>query len=284
MNDHHLIPTSLGDEAPPAPALHTVHVEADGRRVDGLGCGDSAYIPDVFSAEETEAMLQRLLPGGEVTYQQWYHMPDRKHPDRPLRPLARIKVAMATPRDDGSGLVPHYRFPVNDQDRYGVVAPMTPTVEAVRLRLEALTGEHLNHAVVLLYRDGNDSIGFHKDKTLDLDPEAPIVSVTLGAARPLLLRDDIFQPTVQHQVRFEAGAVFVLGPRTNREMYHAIPRVEDGGYVGPRVSLTFRRARTFKDAAGRIVGQGAEFQTANWPVALKGAHRFDDALDRAPSA
>lgn len=277
MTDHSILPTSLGDVPAPVAELRTVTMTSRGVAARGLGAGDSSYFPGVFSAEEADAMLARLLPGGEIPYQQWYHMPDPKHPRRALKPLSRIKVAMAVP--DERGWVPHYRFPVNDQHRYGVMAPMTPTVDAVRQRIEALTGEQFNHAVALVYRGGDDCIGFHKDKTLDLDPTAPIVSVSLGAERPLRLRDDIFKPTVQHELIFEHGAVFVLGPRSNVELYHAIPRLEGESSVGPRVSLTFRRALTFRDAGGRLHGQGARYESLNWPTELRGLHRLDVALD-----
>jgi hypothetical protein len=279
ITDHSLIPTALGDGPAPTAAACTVRVAAGGQPVHGLGAGDSAYFPGVFSADEADAMLSRLLPGGELPYQQWFHMPDRKRPGRALKPLSRIKVAMAVP-EAGSGRIPHYRFPVNDQHRYGVLAPMTPTVDAARRRLEALLGEHFNHAVALVYRGGDDCIGFHKDKMLDLDPTAPIVSVSLGAVRPLHLRDDIFEPTVQHELHFEHGAVFVLGPRTNARYFHAIPRCDSADAIGPRVSLTFRRAQTFRDADGRLHGQGARYASLNWPTELQGLHRFDDDLEK----
>jgi hypothetical protein len=277
LTDHSLVPTSLGDSPPPTAALHTVVVAARATPTHDLGAGDSAYHPGIFTRAEADALLARLLPGGEIGYQQWHHMPDRKRLDRALRPLSRIKVAMAVPGDDG--LIPHYRFPVNDQHRHGVLAPMSPTVDAVRRRVEELTGERFNHAVALVYRGGEDSIGFHKDKLLDLDPAAPIVSVSLGAVRPLQLRDDIFKPTVQYELQFEHGAVFVLGPRTNAAYYHAIPRLDEGASTGARVSLTFRRALTFRDAAGRLHGQGERYQSLNWPTELHGIHRLDD-LDR----
>jgi alkylated DNA repair dioxygenase AlkB len=273
MNDHSLIPTSLGDVPAPAAALRTVSMASGAAPARGLGAGDSSYFPGVFLKEEADAMLARLMPGGEIPYQQWFHMPDPKHPRRALRPLSRIKVAMAVP--DERGWVPHYRFPVNDQHRHGVIAPMTPTVDGVRRRVEALTGERFNHAVALVYRDGGDCIGFHKDKTLDLDPTAPIASVSLGAVRPLRLRDDIFTPTIEYELLFEHGAVFVLGPRSNTEFYHAIPRLEGPSPTGPRVSLTFRRALTFRDAEGRLHGQGARYESLNWPAELKGLHRLD---------
>lgn len=91
-------------------------------------------------------------------------MPDQKHPLQPLLKLKRIKRALANPTADG--LVPHYRFPVNDQNRYGVVSPMPPGLERLRARVESRTGVAYNHSVVLLYRGGNDCIGFHKDKVI----------------------------------------------------------------------------------------------------------------------
>lgn len=259
----------------PAPEPRVIRVEG-GRRVEGLGAGDSVYHPGLLDPAEAQAMLGRLLPGGEVSYQQWFHMPDAKHPRRPLRPLSRVKVAMATPPEDGSDRVPHYRFPVNNQHSHGVQVPMSPAVDEIRRRVEAATGERFNHAVVLVYRDGGDAIGFHKDKVLDLDEHGPIASVSLGAVRSLLIQDDHFKPSLRYEVPLEAGALFVLGPRTNQGFYHSIPRLDDASAVGPRVSLTFRRAMTFRDAEGRLHGQGARYGSLNWPVELQGAHRLDE--------
>ena len=55
-------------------------------------------------------------------------------------------------------------------------------------------------------------IGFHKDKTLDLDEEAPIVSISLGRpGRPYILRDNIFQPTQQSFGLWQIGYFFCDG-------------------------------------------------------------------------
>jgi hypothetical protein len=274
---HHIVPTLQGDADAPPSAVPIERVEPCGRPVTGLGAGDSAYYPDLLTAAQIAQAIAALSPGGEVAYQQWYHMPDPKRPARALRPLRRIKAAMATAPDSDRG-VPHYRFPVNDQCRYGVTSPMSPAVDALRLQVEARTGCSFNHAVVLVYRDGEDSIGFHKDKVLDLDPEAPIACVSLGARRLLALRDDIFQPTRQQEVLLESGSLYVLGPMTNLELYHSIPRAE--GAAGPRISVTFRRASTFLRSTGEVCGQGAQYQTPNWPVELRGGHRTDERLDQ----
>ena len=48
--------------------------------------------------------------GGEIAYQQWYHMPDAKKEKKgkiePLKPLTRIKVAQtAPPEEDKEGKI-----------------------------------------------------------------------------------------------------------------------------------------------------------------------------------
>jgi len=133
---------------------------------------------------------------------------------------------------------------------------------------------------VLLYRGGDDCIGFHKDKLLDLDPVAPIVSVSLGAARPYVLRDNIFSPSVHQEFRLPHGALLMLGAKSNDTFYHAIRvllvEAQDATLQGPRVSLTFRKVNTFRDDAGKLYGQGAQYQNLNWPEELNGQHRIDD--------
>jgi alkylated DNA repair dioxygenase AlkB len=71
---------------------------------------------------------------------------------------------------------------------YGVQTPITPAVERLRRLVVERTGVEYNHAVVLLYRGGGDCIGFHHDKTLDLDETAPIASISLGVARRCVVR------------------------------------------------------------------------------------------------
>jgi alkylated DNA repair dioxygenase AlkB len=147
--------------------------------------GAAAAASTAAGALAAAAAATAPASGCEIVYQQWYHMPGaRKSQHKPLLPLKRIKVAM-TVAEDAQGRWPLYRFPVNNQQRYGETRPMTPTVEKIRLQVEAALGNkwHFNHAVVLFYRGLDDCIGFHKDKTLDLTPGAPIVSVSLGCER-----------------------------------------------------------------------------------------------------
>lgn len=279
----------LGDDEAPALPGSTPIVVLDtsaGVELPALGAGDSRYRPALLDPAQADDALARLgSQGAEITYQQWYAMPRRNKPRAALHALRRVKIAMAEP-DPQTGWIPHYRFPVNDQRRHGVLVPMSPTVRWIKDRVVAETGVAFNHAVILLYRGADDCIGFHKDKLLDLDPQAPIVSVSLGAARTYAWRDDLFAPTEQIELRLGHGSMLVLGPRTNEALHHSVrkPTAEelaaDPSLAGLRVSLTFRKVSTFVDAEGRLHGQGAAYQDLNWPAELRGTHRLDDQVDQ----
>lgn len=230
-----------------------------------IGSGDTKFIPNFLSEEEAKSAFDALNVGGEIKYQQWHHMPDKK---QNLLPLSRLKIAMAN--TDEEGWTPHYRFPVNNQDKHGVF-PFSPTVQAVLDKLVALTGIPFNHAVVLLYRDGNDCIGFHKDKTLDLSSVDPIASISLGQERSYILRDDIRMPKSSQELRLTNGSLLLLGAQTNKEWYHSIPL--EKGDVLPRISITFRVVTTFKHKiTGELKGQGEAYAMPNWPTELGGSH------------
>jgi uncharacterized protein (DUF924 family)/alkylated DNA repair dioxygenase AlkB len=242
-----------------------------------IGSGDTSIIHEFLTKEEADESFAALKDGGEIKYQQWHHMPDKKHK---LLPLSRLKIAMADVHTDG--WMPHYRFPVNNQDHHGVFPfDISLAVSKIKEKLIAFTGIPFNHAVVLLYRDGKDCIGFHKDKTLDLSDTSPIASISLGQPRSYLLRDMIHQPKKTQEMQLTHGSLLLLGPQTNRDWYHSVP-MEPDAELSPRVSITFRVVTTFKHTVtGELKGQGAGFATYNWPNELGGSHidYYDEVLD-----
>jgi len=192
-----------------------------------------------------------------------------------------IYLLRCNPEKDGR--IPLYRFPVNDQKRYGETIPMPPALEAIRKRAAKVTGFEYNHAVVLLYRNGDDCIGFHKDKTLDLDDKAPIISISLGAERPYVLRDNIRAPKIEQEFIFPHGSLLALGPETNANFYHSVRQLKKEEETGDvRISITFRKVATFRSEDGKIItGKGAGYKSLNWPEAINGAHRLDTKLDES---
>lgn len=106
----------------------------------------------------------------------------------------------------------------------------------------------INHAIGTQYRDSNDYIGFHQDKTETITDGTPILMLSFGERREMHLTD--LQGNVKSVVVMEPGSLFVLGPQTNATMKHAIvvgkdERVLDKNrIIGPRVSLVLRDIST----------------------------------------
>lgn len=279
MNNENNLPTQLGDDTTQLFKHKNVEMLSE-TDFQSIGSGDTYLLPNFLTKKEANDAFEKIST--EITFQQWYHMPSYKE-DRALKPLSRIKCALAKVFDDGK--VPHYRFPVNDQNRYPVVSidEKTPTLLTLLEKVIKETGIEYNHVVVLYYRDGNDAIGPHKDKTLDLDENAPIVSISLGAERPYVLcQGDIFKPTRVQQFNLPNGGLLSLGAKTNTEWYHSVIMLPDV-QVEPRISITFRKTDTFIDTiSGKIVGKGADHNSKNWPMQLKGNHRVQDNYLDAP--
>ena len=108
-----MIPTKLGDDTSTLPVPNNISYVDDETHL--LGAGDTFLIPHFLTETESYAAFQELTT--EIPYQQWYHMPSEKSSG--LKPLSRTKCALGLPREDG--WMPHYRFPVNDQNRYPVI-------------------------------------------------------------------------------------------------------------------------------------------------------------------
>lgn len=122
-------------------------------------------------------------------------------------------------------------------------APLDPPVlEAVRAALSARYGVTLDSAGFNLYRDGRDSVAWHRD-TIARRIRHPVVALlSLGESRRFLLR-----PRGGGQSRafpLGHGDVLVTGGDAQRTWEHAVPKV---ARAGPRLSIAFRH----DEASGR---------------------------------
>lgn len=122
--------------------------------------------------------------------------------------------------------------------------PWTPPLTRLRRQIEdqlALAPDQGFQGVLLnLYRDGRDAMGWHADAEPELDPEASIASLSLGASRCFRLRPRAGdgQPL---DLELASGDLLVLDPPTQRHWLHCLPRRLR--LREPRLNLTFRRLR-----------------------------------------
>ena len=59
----------------------------------------------------------------------------------------------------------------------------TPTLREIKSDVESASGHSYNFVLVNRYADGGDCMGEHRDDEAELDPDVPIASLSLGAAR-----------------------------------------------------------------------------------------------------
>lgn len=114
--------------------------------------------------------------------------------------------------------------------------PLPALVEALRHRVARAAGHEFNAALVNLYRDGNDCVGWHADDEPELGDEPVLASVSLGAARRFCLRHKKRRGRVD--LVLEHGSLLVMSGPIQRHWHHALPRERDLG--APRVNLSFR--------------------------------------------
>ncbi|PPJ52384.1 hypothetical protein CBER1_09792 [Cercospora berteroae] len=186
--------------------------------------------------------------------------------------VPRLVCCQATVDEDGS--MPVYRHP---SDQTLPVERWTPTVERIRQEAEKVAGHPLNHALIQLYRDGNDFISEHSDKTLDIVANSSIINASFGAQRTMRIRtkrdkgDTTPVARTTYRVPMPHNSMIMMSLPTNAEYLHAInwdrrPACEltdaEKAYGGQRISLTFRHIGTYLNNDSTVIwGDGAVGKT-----------------------
>jgi alkylated DNA repair dioxygenase AlkB len=116
--------------------------------------------------------------------------------------------------------------------------PWTPTLQALRQRVEAATGTRFNSLLLNLYRTGQDSMGWHADDEPELGPTPAIASLSLGATRRFRLRPRAGSGHAPLSLDLPNGSLLLMHGTTQQYWQHALPKT--ARLVGPRLNLTFR--------------------------------------------
>jgi len=112
--------------------------------------------------------------------------------------------------------------------------PLSPRLDAIRRHVEDVTGRRFNSVLANLYRDGRDSVGWHRDNDYAHGGQPDIASVSFGATRRFEVRDE----TTRAALDLDSGSVLLITGDAIARWWHRVPKTTRP--VGPRVNLTFR--------------------------------------------
>ena len=117
------------------------------------------------------------------------------------------------------------------------VNPWLPELFALKQQIEKSSGYQFNSVLLNLYRDGNDSVAWHRDKESELGNRPVIASISLGQ-----VRNFDFRKADQHQNRYslplQHGSLLIMKGDLQEHWEHRIAKSVKA--MKPRINLTFR--------------------------------------------
>lgn len=134
--------------------------------------------------------------------------------------------------------VAHYRYSGRDN------APQrwTPTLTALRGRVEQACAARFNGVLCNRYRDGEDAMGWHSDDEPELGAQPLIASLNFGATRAMKFRPRRgFAAGRAGELPLGHGDLLLMTGDTQRHYQHAIARSRR--ITTERINLTFRFIR-----------------------------------------
>ena len=119
---------------------------------------------------------------------------------------------------------------------YDAESPLPdPIHDAIRRALSTRYRVSFGSVGLNYYRNGRDSVAFHRDRELRHLDNTLVAIVTLGAVRPFLVRPRV--GGASRDLRPASGDLLVMGGRTQADWEHGVPKVVA---AGPRVSVSLR--------------------------------------------
>jgi alkylated DNA repair dioxygenase AlkB len=116
--------------------------------------------------------------------------------------------------------------------------PWTATLLQIKEDVERLTGHRFNSVLLNLYRNEQDSVGWHSDHEREFGKDPVIASVSLGETRLFRLRHKTRKDLKRVDLELTDGSLLLMAGRTQQCWQHAIEKERRN--CGPRINLTFR--------------------------------------------
>jgi alkylated DNA repair dioxygenase AlkB len=118
--------------------------------------------------------------------------------------------------------------------------PWNSTLLDIKKRIEKILQLQFTSALLNLYRDGNDSLGWHRDNEKELGINPTIASISFGSSRTFFLRN-YKNKKEKYAIELEHGSVLLMKKDTQHFWEHSIPKRKK--VSKPRINITFRIMR-----------------------------------------
>ncbi|MGY6629833.1 MAG: alpha-ketoglutarate-dependent dioxygenase AlkB family protein [Wenzhouxiangella sp.] len=114
--------------------------------------------------------------------------------------------------------------------------PWGGALDALRHDIQRLCQAQFNSVLCNLYRDGQDSMGWHADDEASLGPRPLIASYSLGGTRRFCFKSR--QGNQRREIQLTDGSLLLMGGDLQHHWLHQLPKTRQP--VAPRINLTFR--------------------------------------------
>ena len=114
---------------------------------------------------------------------------------------------------------------------------LSKTLNEIKLRVEKVSKAEFTTVLLNLYRDGNDSNGWHSDDEKELGNNPFIASVSFGTNRMFHLKHKQ-DKNLRCKLLLENGSLLLMKGATQHNWQHQLPKSKK--IKEPRINLTFR--------------------------------------------
>ena len=182
--------------------------------------GDVKYYPDFFPNTFSNEMFSSLQEGIE-----WIQEPIWMFGKKIMQP--RLTAFYGDPKIayKYSGI----EMQAKDWNHYLI---------KIKNSIEELCQAEFSHVLLNYYRDGQDSMGWHRDNEKSLGNRPLIASVSFGTTREFQLRkyDD---KQFKKSINLAHGSLLLMQGDTQKYWEHQLPKSKK--IKNPRINLTFRK-------------------------------------------
>jgi alkylated DNA repair dioxygenase AlkB len=115
--------------------------------------------------------------------------------------------------------------------------PFTKELLEIKDAIEKVIDAKFTTCLANLYRNGQDSNGWHADNEKELGNKPIIASVTFGAERIFHFKHK-YEPNLKTKIILNHGSLLLMKGDTQKNWLHQLPKTKRK--IGERINLTFR--------------------------------------------